>query len=492
MRSSPFIVHKGWSGHFFCAQNEKGSEKMAEITLEFDTIAAISTPPGEGAISIVRLSGDQAVQLADKVYQSGNKRLSEVPSHTIHYGHVVDPKSNQLVDEVMVSVMRAPKTFTREDVVEINCHGGIVVVNQILQLLLREGARLAEPGEFTKRAFLNGRVDLSQAEAVMDLIRAKTDKAMGLALNQLDGNLSALIRSLRQEILETLAQVEVNIDYPEYDDVEELTTKLLLEKAQMIQQRIQALLATSKQVKVLREGLSTAIIGRPNVGKSSLLNHLLREEKAIVTDIAGTTRDVIEEYVNVRGVPLKLIDTAGIRETEDVVERIGVERSRKALAEADLILLVLNQSEPLTAEDEQLLEATSGLKRIILLNKTDLPAQLEQEKLKKLIENEPVFSISVAKNDGLDRLESAISDLFFSGETGERDATYVSNTRHIALLEKASLSLEEVIAGIDAGMPVDLVQIDMTRCWDYLGEVVGDSVQDELITQLFSQFCLGK
>ncbi|HHA4398502.1 TPA: tRNA uridine-5-carboxymethylaminomethyl(34) synthesis GTPase MnmE [Enterococcus faecium] len=465
---------------------------MAEITLEFDTIAAISTPPGEGAISIVRLSGDQAVQLADKVYQSGNKRLSEVPSHTIHYGHIVDPKSNQLVDEVMVSVMRAPKTFTREDVVEINCHGGIVVVNQILQLLLREGARLAEPGEFTKRAFLNGRVDLSQAEAVMDLIRAKTDKAMGLALNQLDGNLSALIRSLRQEILETLAQVEVNIDYPEYDDVEELTTKLLLEKAQMIQQRIQALLATSKQGKVLREGLSTAIIGRPNVGKSSLLNHLLREEKAIVTDIAGTTRDVIEEYVNVRGVPLKLIDTAGIRETEDVVERIGVERSRKALAEADLILLVLNQSEPLTAEDEQLLEAISGLKRIILLNKTDLPAQLEQEKLKKLIENEPVFSISVAKNDGLDRLESAISDLFFSGETGERDATYVSNTRHIALLEKASLSLEEVIAGIDAGMPVDLVQIDMTRCWDYLGEVVGDSVQDELITQLFSQFCLGK
>ncbi|ENZ6559926.1 tRNA uridine-5-carboxymethylaminomethyl(34) synthesis GTPase MnmE [Enterococcus faecium] len=465
---------------------------MAEITLEFDTIAAISTPPGEGAISIVRLSGDQAVQLADKVYQSGNKRLSEVPSHTIHYGHIVDPKSNQLVDEVMVSVMRAPKTFTREDVVEINCHGGIVVVNQILQLLLREGARLAEPGEFTKRAFLNGRVDLSQAEAVMDLIRAKTDKAMGLALNQLDGNLSALIRSLRQEILETLAQVEVNIDYPEYDDVEELTTKLLLEKAQMIQQRIQALLATSKQGKVLREGLSTAIIGRPNVGKSSLLNHLLREEKAIVTDIEGTTRDVIEEYVNVRGVPLKLIDTAGIRETEDVVERIGVERSRKALAEADLILLVLNQSEPLTAEDEQLLEATSGLKRIILLNKTDLPAQLEQEKLKKLIENEPVFSISVAKNDGLDRLESAISDLFFSGETGERDATYVSNTRHIALLEKASLSLEEVIAGIDAGMPVDLVQIDMTRCWDYLGEVVGDSVQDELITQLFSQFCLGK
>jgi len=465
---------------------------MAEITLEFDTIAAISTPPGEGAISIVRLSGDQALTIANKVYQSGNKQLLDVPSHTIHYGHIVDPKSEQLVDEVMVSVMRAPRTFTREDVVEINCHGGIVVVNQILQLLLREGARLAEPGEFTKRAFLNGRVDLSQAEAVMDLIRAKTDKAMGVALNQLDGNLSALIRSLRQEILETLAQVEVNIDYPEYDDVEELTTKLLLEKAQMIQQRIEVLLATSQQGKVLREGLSTAIIGRPNVGKSSLLNHLLREEKAIVTDIAGTTRDVIEEYVNVRGVPLKLIDTAGIRETEDIVEQIGVARSRKALAESELILLVLNQSEPLTIEDEQLLEATKGLKRIILLNKTDLPKQLEEDKLLSLIEDEPVFAVSVANNEGLDRLETAISELFFGGQTGERDATYVSNTRHIALLEKAAISLQEVIAGIDAGMPVDLVQMDMTRCWNYLGEVVGDSVQDELITQLFSQFCLGK
>lgn len=350
---------------------------MQSATMEFDTIAAISTPPGEGAISIVRLSGEQAVAIANKVYRSGTKDLAKVPTHTIHYGHIVDPQNDQLIDEVMLSVMRAPKTFTREDVVEINCHGGIVVVNQLLQLLLREGARMAEPGEFTKRAFLNGRMDLSQAEAVMDLIRAKTDKAMNVALNQLDGNLSALIRSLRQEILNTLAQVEVNIDYPEYDDVEELTTKLLLEKAEFVKAQIQQLLTTAKQGKILREGLSTAIIGRPNVGKSSLLNHLLREEKAIVTDIAGTTRDVIEEYVNVRGVPLKLIDTAGIRETEDIVERIGVERSRKALADSDLILLVLNQSEELTEEDRQLLEATKGLKRVILLNKMDLPTKLD-------------------------------------------------------------------------------------------------------------------
>lgn len=464
---------------------------MAEITQEFDTIAAISTPPGEGAISIVRLSGDQAVTIADKVFKA-NKSLADVASHTINYGHLYDSQTEQLVDEVMVSVMRAPKTFTREDVIEINCHGGIVVVNQILQLLLRQGARLAEPGEFTKRAFLNGRVDLSQAEAVMDLIRAKTDKAMNLALNQLDGNLSHLIRALRQEILETLAQVEVNIDYPEYDDVEEMTTRLLVEKATQVQAQIQALLQTAQQGKILREGLNTAIIGRPNVGKSSLLNHLLREEKAIVTDIAGTTRDVIEEYVNVRGVPLKLIDTAGIRETEDIVERIGVERSRKALSEADLILLVLNQSEVLSPEDRQLIEVTDGAKRIILLNKTDLPSQLDRDELAACLAGDAVFEVSVLQNDGLEQLEQAIADLFFGGQTADKDASYLSNTRHIALLENASQALGEVMDGIAAGMPVDLVQMDMTRCWDYLGEVVGDSVQDELITQLFSQFCLGK
>ena len=465
---------------------------MANITQEFDTIAAISTPPGEGAISIVRLSGEEAIAIADRIFQAGNKTLAQVPSHTIHYGHIIDPEENRLMDEVMLSVMKKPRTFTREDVVEINCHGGIVVVNQLLQLVLRQGARLAEPGEFTKRAFLNGRVDLSQAEAVMDLIRAKTDKAMNLAVNQLDGNLSHLIRTLRQEILETLAQVEVNIDYPEYDDVEELTTRLLLEKATMVKGQIQALLATAQQGKILREGLSTAIIGRPNVGKSSLLNHLLREEKAIVTDIAGTTRDVIEEYVNVRGVPLKLIDTAGIRETEDVVEKIGVERSRKALAEAELILLVLNQSEGLTQEDKQLLELTAGSRRIILLNKTDLEPKLAPAELAQYAADEPIFSVSVLTNEGLDQLEQAIADLFFGGKTTDKDASYLSNTRHIALLENAVQSLSEVIQGIEAGMPVDLVQIDMTRCWDYLGEVVGDSVQDELITQLFSQFCLGK
>lgn len=462
------------------------------MSFEFDTIAAISTPPGEGAIGIVRLSGEEAIAVADRVYKLGSKQLADQTSHTIHYGNIVNPKTEETVDEVMVTIMRAPKTFTREDVVEINCHGGILAVNQVLQIVLQNGARLAEPGEFTKRAFLNGRIDLSQAEAVMDLIRAKTDKAMYMALQQLDGNLSNLIRNLRSEILDTLAQVEVNIDYPEYDDVEEMTSVLLIEKAKQVKAAIQQLLETASQGKILREGLATAIIGRPNVGKSSLLNYLLREEKAIVTDIAGTTRDVIEEYVSVKGVPLRLIDTAGIRETEDIIERIGVERSRKALVDADLILLVFNQNEPLTDEDKALIEATNQNHRIIILNKMDLPNKLDLEELEFLVGEDAIVKTSVLTQSGVDVLESKIADLFFSGNTGERDATYVSNVRHIALLNDAEAALDDVIDGVETGMPVDLVQIDMTRCWDLLGEITGDSVQDELLTQLFSQFCLGK
>ncbi|HCM88944.1 MULTISPECIES: tRNA uridine-5-carboxymethylaminomethyl(34) synthesis GTPase MnmE [Vagococcus] len=462
------------------------------ITKEFDTIAAISTPPGEGAISIVRMSGDMAVTIADKISAYKYKKLMEVPTHTIHYGHIMDPDTEQILDEVMFSIMLEPKTFTRENIVEINCHGGMVVANQVLQLLLRQGARLAEPGEFTKRAFLNGRMDLSQAEAVMDLIQAKTDESMKLALNQLDGKLSGLIKELRHHILQALAQVEVNIDYPEYDDVEEMTANLMKEKAGQVKGSIDHLLMTAKQGKILREGLSTAIIGRPNVGKSSLLNYLLQEDKAIVTEIAGTTRDVIEEYVNVRGVPLKLIDTAGIRETEDIVEKIGVERSRKALNEADLILLVLNQSEALTPMDIELLSLTKGMNRMILLNKMDLETKLDREALDELLDNDTVLSVSVTSSEGIETLEQAIKDRFFSNSGKEKDATYISNSRHIALLEQANMALDEVLEGIEAGMPVDLLQIDMTRSWDLLGEIIGDSVQDELITQLFSQFCLGK
>ena len=409
-------------------------------------------------------------------------------SHTLNYGHIVDPDKDEILDEVMVGAMRSPKTFTREDIIEINTHGGIAVTNEILQLVIREGARLAEPGEFTKRAFLNGRVDLTQAEAVMDIIRAKTDKAMNIAVKQLDGSLSDLINNTRQEILNTLAQVEVNIDYPEYDDVEEATTEIIREKTTEFEALLTNLLKTARRGKILREGISTAIIGRPNVGKSSLLNNLLREEKAIVTDIEGTTRDVIEEYVNINGVPLKLVDTAGIRETEDIVEQIGVERSKKALKEADLVLLVLNASEPLTDQDRQLLEISQDSNRIILLNKVDLPEKIEIDQLP-----EDHIKISVLKNQNIDQIEDRINALFFENAgLVEQDATYLSNARHISLIEKAVEALQAVNEGLALGMPVDLLQVDLTRTWEILGEITGDAAPDELITQLFSQFCLGK
>lgn len=414
--------------------------------------------------------------------------MSTVASHTLNYGHIIDPDKNEILDEVMVGAMRSPKTFTREDVIEINTHGGIAVTNEILQLAIREGARMAEPGEFTKRAFLNGRVDLTQAEAIMDIIRAKTDKAMNIAVKQLDGSLSDLINNTRQEILNTLAQVEVNIDYPEYDDVEEMTTKLLREKTAEFEKLLSQLLKTARRGKILREGISTAIIGRPNVGKSSLLNNLLREDKAIVTDIAGTTRDVIEEYVNINGVPLKLIDTAGIRDTDDIVEQIGVERSKKALQDADLVLLVLNASEPLTEQDRKLLEISQDTNRILLLNKTDLEEKIEVDQLP-----DDFIKISVLQNQNIDKIEERINQLFFENAgIVEQDATYLSNARHISLIEKAVESLQAVNEGLDLGMPVDLVQVDLTRTWEILGEITGDAAPDELISQLFSQFCLGK
>ncbi|MBS4177608.1 tRNA uridine-5-carboxymethylaminomethyl(34) synthesis GTPase MnmE [Lederbergia citrea] len=461
--------------------------------MEFDTIAAISTPMGEGAIAIVRLSGDEAIGIADHIFRSaGGMQLEEVQSHTIHYGRIIDPRSEETAEEVMVSVMKAPRTFTREDVVEINCHGGLVSVNRVLQLALNAGARLAEPGEFTKRAFLNGRIDLSQAEAVMDLIRAKTDRAMNVALGQMEGRLSKLIAGLRQEILETVAHVEVNIDYPEYDDVEEMTHRMLVEKATYIRAELEKLLQTSHQGKILREGLSTVIIGRPNVGKSSLLNSLVQENKAIVTDIPGTTRDVIEEYVNVRGVPLRLVDTAGIRETEDIVERIGVERSREVLKKADLILLVLNSADDFTKEDEQLFTAVEGMDVIVIANKTDLPQKIDMEQVRIAAKEHQIITTSLLEEKGIDDLEQAIADMFFKGQIEAGDMTYVSNSRHIALLNQALQAIEDVLSGIDFGTPIDIIQIDLTRTWELLGEIIGDTVQESLIDQLFSQFCLGK
>lgn len=456
----------------------------------FDTIAAISTPLGEGGIAIVRVSGNQSIQIVDKLFK-GKQRLSTVDSHTIHYGHLVDPQSGQIIEEVMVTVLKAPKTYTREDVVEVNCHGGMLSVRKVLDLILAEGARLAEPGEFTKRAFLNGRIDLSQAEAVMDVIRAKTDKAMQVAMSQVEGRLSRLIKKLRQEIIETLAHIEVTIDYPEHD-VEEVTLNMLKNTCQSVQREIKRLLATAEQGKILREGLKTVIIGRPNVGKSSLLNSLTQENKAIVTDIPGTTRDIIEEYVNVRGVPLRLIDTAGIRETDDIVERIGVDKSRQVLKEADLILLVLNYAEPLSMEDRQLFELTKGSQVIIIINKTDLPGKLDMAEVKKLNPASKLIKTSMKEDQGLEQLEEAIADLYFSGDLEAGDITYISNVRHISLLNKANQALSDALEGIKLKMPVDVIQIDLQRAWQLLGEIIGDAVSDSLIEQLFSQFCLGK
>lgn len=461
---------------------------------ETDTIAAISTALWEGAIGIVRLSGPDALAISDRFVNIGKKKkVTTVDSHTIHYGHVTDLSTGTLVDEVMVTVMKAPRTFTREDTVEINCHGGIVAVNQILEVALEVGARLAEPGEFTKRAFLNGRIDLSQAEAVMDIIQAKSSRAKDLALSQLEGKLSKKIQNLRQSMLKTLAAIEVTIDYPEYDEAEELTLKEIKTTARDIQSQINRLLQESKQGKILREGIKTAIIGRPNVGKSSLLNVLLQEDKAIVTSIAGTTRDTIEETLTIRGIPLTLIDTAGIRETDDLVEQIGVKRSQEAIDRSDLILLVLNQSQELTEEDKKLLALTKEKKRIILLNKSDLESRLNLTELEETLNGQSqVITTSMLTDQGIEDLEEAILTLFMTGKIDEKDMTYVSNARHIQLLKEALKALDDVLEAADMGVGVDLIQIDLTRAWDLLGQITGESAPDELLNQLFSQFCLGK
>ncbi|MCG7331239.1 tRNA uridine-5-carboxymethylaminomethyl(34) synthesis GTPase MnmE [Salinicoccus roseus] len=459
--------------------------------MQLETISSISTPVGEGAIAIVRLSGVDAVEIADRLYK-GAKPLEAVDSHTINYGHILDPDTGETVEEVMVAIMRAPRTYTREDIVEINCHGGVHTINRVLQLTLKHGARMAEPGEFTKRAFLNGRIDLSQAEGVMDFIRSKTTEASKVANQQMQGRLKAHVEGLRQSILNILAQVEVNIDYPEYDDVEEATTSFLEEEAQKVKDEIRKLLKSSAQGKILREGLSTVIVGKPNVGKSSLLNYLIQDNKAIVTDVAGTTRDILEEYVNVNGIPLKLIDTAGIRDTDDIVEKIGVERSRQALKEAELILYVLNNNEPLTDEDIEILDSMADQNVINIVNKLDLEPKLDVEDLQKRYPGMPVVRTSIINGTGVDDLEDRIASLFFEGGIQSVDSTYVSNNRHIHLLEQAADAISDAIESAGMDVPVDIVQIDLVKTWELLGEVIGEDVSEQLIDQLFSQFCLGK
>ncbi len=455
-----------------------------------DTIAAISTPLGEGGIAVIRVSGPQAVELAANIFSS-KINLKEAPTHTVHYGHIYNPTNNERMDEVLVTLMREPKSFTMEDVVEISCHGGIISVRRVLDLLLQQGIRLADPGEFTKRAYLNGRIDLSQAEAVIDIIRSKSDRALSIALNQGEGILSLRVKRLRHKLVELMAHIEVNIDYPEHD-VEQLTSQFINGHCLSGITDIEDLLRTSDQGKILREGIVTVIVGRPNVGKSSLLNELAQENKAIVTDIPGTTRDVIQEFVTVGGIPLKLLDTAGLRETIDAVEKIGVEKSRKALSQADLILLVLSHNEPLHPDEFTLLQQLKDKQTILIVNKMDLQRRIDMGVLYADYADERVVQMSLVDHKGMKDLEEAISTVFFSGKLESNDLTYVSNVRHIDLLRKAKFSLQEGMRGTQEHVPIDLIQIDIRNAWEQLGEIIGDSVGESLLDQIFSQFCLGK
>ena len=449
-----------------------------------DTIAAISTALGVGAISIVRVSGNDALDIVSKIFKG--KDLREVESHTINYGHIYD--NDKLVDEVLVSVMRAPKTFTREDIIEINVHGGIATTNKVLELLLTNGCRLAEPGEFTKRAFMNGRIDLIEAEAVMDLINAKTEKAMSLAVNQVSGDVSSLISNLRKDISKTLANIEVNIDYPEYEDIEVMTVDMIKDNITNIREKINTILKESKNGQLIKEGIKTIIIGKPNVGKSSILNRLLNEEKAIVTDVAGTTRDIVEGNIAIDGIMLNMIDTAGIRETDDLVESIGVKKSLSLIDEADLILYVLNNNEALTEEEREILDKIKDKKSIIIVNKIDLEEKLDLSS----IDSNRIVKISALNNEGINNLKNEIKDMFNFEEIEKGDYTYLSSARSISLLRKALKSLDEVEKGINNNMPIDLIEIDLKDVWNQLGEVTGENYSEELIDQLFSQFCLGK
>ncbi|WDH82704.1 tRNA uridine-5-carboxymethylaminomethyl(34) synthesis GTPase MnmE [Paenibacillus urinalis] len=455
-----------------------------------DNIAAISTAVGEAGIAVIRVSGPDSITEVERIFKS-KKPLHLVDSHTVHYGHIIDSDCKEHIEEVLVTVMRAPRSFTTENVVEISSHGGVISVKRIMDLLLQLNIRVAEPGEFTKRAFLNGRIDLSQAEGVMDLIRSKSDRAFSVALKQVEGSLSSKIKDLRHTLVETLAHIEVNIDYPEHD-VESLTSEFIKEKSSFVMNEIAKLLKTAEQGKILREGITTAIVGRPNVGKSSLLNTLAQDNRAIVTDIPGTTRDVIEEFVTINNIPLKLLDTAGIRETMDVVEKIGVERSRTAFSEADLILMVVNASEPIHDDEIELLEQIKGRQAIIVMNKIDLPTQANREILERYVDPELIVPMSVKAEEGIDALEAAISQLFFSGSLESADLTYVSNVRHISLLKKANQSLRDAYDAAEQYIPIDMIQIDVRMAWEHLGEIVGDTAHDALIDQIFSQFCLGK
>ena len=455
-----------------------------------DTIAAIATAPGEGGIGIIRISGEKSLQVAQSIFKSkSGKMIKDYNARTLIYGTVVD--NEKVIDEVLVAYMKGPNSYTAEDVIEINCHGGFISVKKILELILSKGVRLAEAGEFTKRAFLNGRIDLSQAEAIIDVIKSKTDMAHEVAQSQLEGNLAKKIKDLRMNVTEVLAHLEVSIDFAE-EDVEEITYQTLEEKALELRNEIKKLYDTAESGKILRDGLKTVIVGKPNVGKSSLLNSILGENRAIVTDIAGTTRDVIEEFVNIKGIPLKIVDTAGIRETEDVVEKIGVEKSRESFSTADLVIMVLDASRKLSEEDMEILESLKNKKTIVLLNKMDLEPQIELEKIEEFVNSEDIIKISALKHQGIEELQDKIEAMVYHGSVKNSSKLMITNSRHKDALFKAYESINDAISAIEQRMPYDFIEVDFKNIWDYLGYINGDTVREDLLDTIFANFCIGK
>ena len=455
-----------------------------------DTIAAISTAMGESGIGIVRLSGKESINICNNIFIGNKKKqLKDAKNRELVYGYIVD--GEEKIDEVLIAFMKGPYTYTREDMVEIYCHGGIVPVKRILELVLKSGARLADRGEFTKRAFLNGRLDLSQAEAVMDLIKAKTDESYDVSLNQLEGKLSKEVNNIRDILLDILAHIEVSIDFSD-EDIEEISYEKLESRAKLVEEKIKKLLSTENRGRILRDGLNTVILGKPNVGKSSLLNAMLRENRAIVTDIPGTTRDIIEEYVNIDGIPLKIIDTAGIRDTENIVEQIGVDRAKDMVNKADLIIAVFDASEGLTEEDFHIIDIIKDKDAIILLNKSDLPNKYQEEDLQKLIPNKNIITTSIATGVGIDVLEDSIKEMFYSGEIELGNDAIITNIRHKNQLVKAKDNILDAINGIKMGMPLDCIEVDIRNCWDNLGEITGDGIGEDILDRIFSEFCIGK
>lgn len=455
-----------------------------------DTIAAVATAYGEGGIGIIRISGEEALPILQEIFEFHGD-TDTFTSRRMTYGKIIDKEKNQIIDEVLAVYMKGPKTYTAEDVVEINCHGSMVSLRKTLALVLQKGARLAEPGEFTKRAFLNGRLDLSQAEAVIDMIRAKTDKSFDVAVSQLEGRLSLKVEEIRQKLLDLLVDITVNIDYPD-EDIEEMTYEKLEESIVETQDMIEKLLETSSTGRMIREGIKIAIVGKPNVGKSSLMNGLLKETRAIVTDIPGTTRDTIEEVLSIRNIPVYLVDTAGIRETSDKVEKMGIEKSKEAFNQADFILFLLDGSRPLEEEDLQIMEFLKERKSLVLINKRDLGEAISIEEISAKLPASQVIEASLLKGQGITEIEDAVEDLVYGGEIVQKESMMVHNVRHIELLQQAVKSLTDALHMSERREALDFIEVDVKNAYERLGEIIGETVSDDIINEVFARFCLGK